>query len=74
MCRALIAILQMIPKDALGERVGYTLEETTFKEFKKPDLKLLQLSKNHRTNADLYATLLGQLANIRYVLSPIVID
>ncbi|KIY63168.1 hypothetical protein CYLTODRAFT_494122 [Cylindrobasidium torrendii FP15055 ss-10] len=66
MCRALIAILQSIPKDALGEQLGYTLETTTFHEFKKPDLKMLMQSINHRTNADLYATLLGNLANIRF--------
>ena len=75
MCRALIAVLQSIPKDALGEVLGYTLEETTFQEFKKPDLKLLAQSANHRTNAELYATLLGLIANVRYasrfsVMSP----
>lgn len=69
MCRALITVLQSISKDALGETLGYSLEETTFDQFKRPDLKLLTQSTNHRTNADLYATLLGQIANIRSVSS-----
>lgn len=65
MCRSLIAVMQSISKDALGEAMGYSLEETTFEQFKKPDLKLLTNSANHRTNADLYATLLGHIANVR---------
>lgn len=73
MCRALIAVLQSLPKDALGERMGYTLEKTTFDQFKKPDLKLLLHSANHRTNADLYATLLGHLANLRFVASSFIL-
>lgn len=65
MCRALIAVLQSISKDALGEAMGYNLEETTFEQFRNPDLKLLAQSVNHRSNAELYATLLGSIANIR---------
>jgi len=65
MCRALIAVLQSTSKDALGESMGYSLEETTFEQFRKPDLKLLSQSANHRINAELYATLLGHLANVR---------
>jgi len=65
MCRALIAVLQSISKDALGEPTGFTLEETTFEQFKKPNLKLLTQSVNHRINADLYATLLGHVSNVR---------
>jgi hypothetical protein len=67
MCRALIVVLQSTSKDALGESTGFTLEETTFEQFKKPDLKLLAQSVNHRTNADLYATLLGHISNVRWV-------
>ncbi|KAF7761502.1 hypothetical protein Agabi119p4_9494 [Agaricus bisporus var. burnettii] len=66
MCRALIDILSSISKDALSESMGYNLEETTFDQFRRPDLRLLLLSVNHRTNAELYATLLGQIANIRF--------
>ncbi|KAF5383133.1 hypothetical protein D9615_005030 [Tricholomella constricta] len=67
MCRALIAVMQSISKDALGDAMGYTIEETTFEQFRKPDLKLLTQSANHRTNADLYATLLGHIANVRFM-------
>ncbi|KAJ7046983.1 cell morphogenesis N-terminal-domain-containing protein [Mycena alexandri] len=67
MCRALIAVLQSISKDALGETMGYSLEETTFEQFRRPDLKLLTQSANHRTNAELYATLLGHISNVRFV-------
>jgi Cell morphogenesis N-terminal len=65
MCRALISVVQSLPKDALGETTGYSLEETMFDQFKKPDLKLLAQSANHRYNAELYAKLLGLLANVR---------
>jgi Cell morphogenesis N-terminal len=65
MCRALITVLRTISKDALGETLGYSLEETTFEQFKRPDLKLLAQSANHRINAELYATLLGVIANVR---------
>jgi hypothetical protein len=65
MCRTLIAILQSVSKDALSDVVGYSLEETTFEQFRRPDLKLLAQSANHRTNAELYATLLGHIANVR---------
>ncbi|KXN85574.1 Cell polarity protein mor2 [Leucoagaricus sp. SymC.cos] len=67
MCRALIDVLSSISKDALGEALGYNLEETTFEQFRRPDLRLLTQSVNHRTNAELYATLLGHIANIRFM-------
>ncbi|KAJ4488306.1 cell morphogenesis N-terminal-domain-containing protein [Lentinula aciculospora] len=67
MCRALIAVVKTLSKDAIGENLGYTLEKLTFDQFKKPELKLLMQSKNHRTNAELSAALLGHLANIRFV-------
>jgi hypothetical protein len=65
MCRALIAVLSVLSKDALGDTLGFFLEEITFEQFKRPDLKLLAQSANHRLNAELYATLLGHLANVR---------
>jgi len=67
MCRALIGVLQLLSKDALGDALGYSLEETTFEQFKKPERKSLTLSGNHRINSELYATLLGHLANVRSV-------
>ena len=67
MCRALIVVMQSLSKDALGESIGFDLEETTFEQFRRPDLKLLSQSANHRTNAELYATLLGYLANSRFI-------
>ena len=65
MCRALLAATQSMAKDALGEAVGQSLEELTFEQFKRPDVKLLTQSANHRINAELYARLLGQIANVR---------
>jgi hypothetical protein len=65
MCRALIAVVQSLPKDSLGDQTGFNLEETMFEQFRKPDLKLLAQSANHRCNAELFAKLLGLLANIR---------
>ena len=65
MCRSLIEVLKSVGKDALGEATGRSLEDKTFEQFKKPDLKLLMQSANHRSNAELYATLLGHIANVR---------
>lgn len=65
MCRGLIAALHSVSRDILGEALGCHLEETTFEQFRRPDLKLLTQSANHRINADLYASLLGQLSNVR---------
>ena len=67
MCRALIAVVQMLPKDALKEPTGLSLEEMTFDQFRKPNLKLLGACGNHRNNAELFAILLGKLSNLRYV-------
>ncbi|KAH8116120.1 cell morphogenesis N-terminal-domain-containing protein [Phellopilus nigrolimitatus] len=67
MCRALIAVVQSVPRDALSDSLGFTLEEITFDQFRRPDLKLLAQSLNHRTNAELYAILLGKLSNIRFM-------
>lgn len=67
MCRALNAVLQTLSKDALSEAMGHSLEETTFEQFRKPDFKSLVVSPNHRANAELFATLLGHLSNIRFV-------
>lgn len=68
MCRALIAVVQSLSKDALSDQTGFNLEETMFEQFRKPDLKLLAQSANHRCNAELFAKLLGLLANVRSVL------
>jgi len=65
MCQALIRVISSVNRDALPDAIGYSLEETIFEQFKKPDLKLLAQSHNHRQNAELYATLLGALSNLR---------
>ncbi|KZT36733.1 hypothetical protein SISSUDRAFT_926525 [Sistotremastrum suecicum HHB10207 ss-3] len=66
MCRALIVVLRSMPKDALGGMIGNHLEETIFEKFRKPNLKLLQISANHRANAELFGTLLGYTSNLRF--------
>lgn len=68
MCRALIVVMQCIPKDGLEEDVGFNLEEAIFSLFKRKDLKLLSHSSNHRINADMQAVLLGEISNHRYAL------
>jgi hypothetical protein len=65
MCRALVASTQSLSKDALPDAVGNRLEELAFNQFKQPDVKALSQSSNHRANAELFATLLGNLANVR---------
>ncbi|KAH8083338.1 cell morphogenesis N-terminal-domain-containing protein [Cristinia sonorae] len=66
MCRALIAATQSMTKDSLSDVAGNSLEEFTFEQFRKPDIKMLTHSVNHRAIAELYAVLLGNLANIRF--------
>lgn len=65
MCRALIAAVETVSRDSLGESTGFQLEETTFEEFKNPNLKVLAQSRNHKINADLYAKFLGKLSKLR---------
>ena len=69
-CRALIAATQSLPKDSLSDVVGRQLEDLTFGQFKNPDVKMLTLSPNHRANTELYAMILGNLANVRSVRYP----
>ncbi|KAF8755502.1 Cell morphogenesis N-terminal [Rhizoctonia solani] len=67
--RALLVVLASVSelgKDVLGEGMGASLEENSFEPVRNPDLKRLALSGNHRANAELYASLLGQIANIRF--------
>ncbi|KAG8725716.1 Cell morphogenesis protein PAG1, partial [Ceratobasidium sp. 428] len=67
--RALSVVLAGVSesgKDVLGEAMGSALEENSFEPVRNPDLKRLAMSGNHRANADLYASLLGQIANIRF--------
>ncbi|CAE6486332.1 unnamed protein product [Rhizoctonia solani] len=67
--RALLVVLAVVSelgKDVLGEGMGASLEENSFEPVRNPDLKRLALSGNHRANAELYASLLGQIANIRF--------
>lgn len=68
MCRALVAVLQQLSRDALGDALGYSLEETTFEQFRRRDRKAFAVSANHAINSELYATLLGHLANVRSVI------
>lgn len=65
MCRALAVITQSLSKDSLSESAGNELEATIFERLRDPDVKLLTISANHRLNAELYAVLLGNLADIR---------
>lgn len=65
MCRALISATRSMTKDSLSEVSGHSLEEFTFDQFRKPDIKMLTHSVNYRAIAELYAVLLGNLANIR---------
>lgn len=71
MCRALIQVVQAISagggKDGLSEATGSVLEQTAFGQLRKHDLKVLAQSANHRINAELYAKLLGDLADVRFI-------
>ncbi|KIK28230.1 hypothetical protein PISMIDRAFT_673910 [Pisolithus microcarpus 441] len=64
MCRALISVLSSLPPQALGDALGYSLEETIFEQFKSP---AATTNTNHRSCTELYAVVLGCLARIRFV-------
>ncbi|CAE6446201.1 unnamed protein product [Rhizoctonia solani] len=67
--RALLVVLAVVSelgKDVLGEGMGASLEENSFEPVRNPDLKRLEVSGNHQANAELYASLLGEIANIRF--------
>jgi|ERR1700761_7643074 len=66
MSRALIVVIRSMPKDTLTPHMSQILEETTFEQFRKPNVKLLQTSANHRACADLFGTLLGHVSNVRF--------
>lgn len=65
-CRALIVVFSSITKDQLGPGLGNSLEEIIFEQFRRPDLKVVSQSINHRANADIAAQLLGHLSNVRF--------
>lgn len=64
MCRALISVLSSLPPQALGDTLGYSLEETIFDQFKSP---AATSNTNYRSCTELYAVVLGCLARIRFV-------
>ncbi|KAI0076513.1 hypothetical protein K474DRAFT_1622759 [Panus rudis PR-1116 ss-1] len=66
MCRALTTATKGISNDSLGEAVGNKLEEMTFEQFRSPNIKALTQTGNPRAMADLWALLLGNLADIRF--------
>lgn len=59
MCRALIYVISGVNKDGLADSNGHNLEETIFEQFRRPDLKLLAQSPNHRRNQTAKRTLEG---------------
>ncbi|KAH0834843.1 cell morphogenesis N-terminal-domain-containing protein [Lanmaoa asiatica] len=61
MYRALVAVLSMLPANALSDTMGYSLEETIFEQFRRP---LLTMSPNHKLCAELYAGVLCCLAGL----------
>lgn len=64
MCRALVAVLSILPANALSDTLGYGLEETIFEQFRRP---LLTMNPNYKLCAELYAGVLGCLAGLRWV-------
>ncbi|KAH0834852.1 hypothetical protein J3R83DRAFT_10475 [Lanmaoa asiatica] len=64
MCRALVAVLSMLPANALSDTMGYSLEETIFEQFRRP---LLTMNPNYKLCAELYAGVLGCLAGLRFM-------
>lgn len=62
----MIVVFSSTSKDQLGPGLGNSLEEITFEQFRRPDLKAVAQSANHRANADIAAQLLGHLSNVRF--------
>ncbi|KAF8136926.1 cell morphogenesis N-terminal-domain-containing protein [Boletus edulis] len=63
MCRALVAVLSMLPANALSDTMGHSLEETIFEQFRRP---LQSVNHNYKLCAELYAGVLGCLASLRF--------
>ncbi|WAQ90761.1 hypothetical protein PtA15_13A160 [Puccinia triticina] len=66
LCRALISIVQVVTREALGEDLGTRLEEIIFNSIKNADPHLTARTPNKQANMNMFAYLLGALSNIRF--------
>ncbi|KAG0141238.1 hypothetical protein CROQUDRAFT_99015 [Cronartium quercuum f. sp. fusiforme G11] len=66
LCRALVAIVQGITRDNLGEELGCRLEEIVFNSIKNADPSSTARTPNKQANMNMFAQLLGVLSNIRF--------
>ncbi|KAH9822443.1 hypothetical protein DFH28DRAFT_1119418 [Melampsora americana] len=66
LCRALIAIVQGVTRESLGEELGSRLEEIVFNSIKNADTSPNSRNPNKQANMNMFAQLLGALSNIRF--------
>jgi len=66
LCRALISIVQVVTREALGEELGARLEEIIFNSIKNADPHVTSRTPNKQANMNMFAYLLGALSNIRF--------
>ncbi|WAQ88128.1 hypothetical protein PtA15_9A253 [Puccinia triticina] len=66
LCRALISVVQVVTREALGEDLGTRLEEIIFNSIKNADPHVTARTPNKQANMNMFAYLLGALSNIRF--------
>ncbi|EGG02515.1 uncharacterized protein MELLADRAFT_91353 [Melampsora larici-populina 98AG31] len=66
LCRALIAIVQGVTRESLGEELGSRIEEIVFNSIKNADTSPSSRNPNKQANMNMFAQLLGALSNIRF--------
>ncbi|PLW54499.1 hypothetical protein PCANC_05604 [Puccinia coronata f. sp. avenae] len=66
LCRALISVVQVVTREALGEELGARLEEIIFNSIKNADPHVTSRTPNKQANMNMFAYLLGVLSNIRF--------
>ncbi|MBW0481985.1 hypothetical protein O181_021700 [Austropuccinia psidii MF-1] len=66
LCRALIAIVQALTREALSGELGSRLEDIVFNSIKNADPHSTARNPNKQANMNMFAYLLGALSNIRF--------
>lgn len=66
LCRALMAILQLLEHDQLGDELGKKLEDMIFAQLRSSDPEQLERYINLKANVMFFSQLMGTLSKIRY--------
>ncbi|ANB14404.1 Tao3p [Sugiyamaella lignohabitans] len=67
LCRVLMEVVKQSPPDVLGDDLSEKLEEIVFKQLRTGDPRTLSMSVIRRENWNLFAELLGEMSNSRFL-------